>query len=59
MAADGEAVDRRDPGLLDAVAVHVVRQRVGPRDAAQELVHEAEVALQEPEERDLARDRDA
>src|SRR5258708_33885290 len=50
MAADGEAVDRGDPGLFDAVAAHVVRQRVGTRDAAQELVDEAEVALEKPHE---------
>ena len=34
--------------------VHVVGQHVGPRNAAQELVHEAELALQEPDERNLA-----
>ena len=54
MAADGKAVDRRDPWLFDAGAVHVVGQRVGPRHAAQEFMHEAEIALEEPDERDLA-----
>src|SRR5262245_32413529 len=34
--------------------MNIVRQRFGSRDAAQEFVHEAKLALQEPHERNLA-----
>ena len=54
MAADGERIDGRDPQFFDAAAVHVVGHAVRRGDAAQELVHVAEVADQEPEEGNLA-----
>ena len=54
MAADGERVDCGDPQLFDAPSVHVVGHAVGRRDAAQELVHVAEVADQEPKVGNLA-----
>ena len=54
MAADGKALDRGDPRFFDCGAVHVVGQQFGPRHAAEEFVHEAEVAPEEPDERNLA-----
>src|SRR5580700_7122527 len=54
MSADGKAVDRRGPRLLDGGAVHVVRQSVGLRHAAENFVNKAEVAFEEPDKRYLA-----
>src|SRR5690349_15176536 len=53
-ATDREGVDGRNPGLLDTVAADFVRTRLGPREAAEQLVDDAHVALDVPEIRDLA-----
>ena len=54
VAADGELFDHGDPWLLDGLPVHVVRRHVLVRDAAEEFVDDAQVALQIPDERHLA-----
>jgi hypothetical protein len=51
VAADGEALDRGDPQLLDRI---LLGRRIGQREAAVELVDQAEVAQDVPEEADLA-----
>src|SRR6516165_5782401 len=54
VAADSKALDRGDPGFLDAAASDVIAQHVGARNPAQELVREAKLALEEQDEWKLA-----
>ena len=54
MAANGERVDRGDPKFFRPASVHVVGDTLRRGDAAQELMHIAEVADQKPKEGDLA-----
>ena len=54
MPADGKAVDGGDPRLLDAAAMHIIGNGMRLRNAAQELVHVAEIPLHEPQKRNPA-----
>ncbi len=54
VTADCKTLDRRDPGLLRRRAVDVIGKNLRARDAAQEFVHEAELALDEPDKWNLA-----
>src|SRR5262249_10567481 len=53
VASDCESIDRRKPWLFNAMSVHIVWHALGSRDAAEQLVDEAEVALEKPRERYL------
>src|SRR5262249_59996981 len=54
MSTDREAIHGRDPWLFNAAPAHIVRNAIGPSDAAPPLVHQAKGTLQKPHERNLA-----
>src|SRR5271155_5085854 len=50
MSADRKAFDHGDPRLFGTRSMDIVRKRVRPSNAAHELMHEAQLALDEPKE---------